>query len=228
MNRGTFLGTNSSLAVAQATTPNYAFDGPAFCQNVPKTASFSTFGSGLASATDKAGRLQLAINSGAGVLNGLIQSSIATPYTIDLHAGMVGTPTSNDANVIGIAVSNGTALRAFYAGVFNGSSTSSGTVRGEVDSWNSPTSFSAVVKGVSTTINPSDYYARITDDGTTRKMYLSENGLDFFLFYSEPTNTFVTPTKFAIVVYNNAANSLQAKAYIYSYLVSSSILGDAP
>jgi hypothetical protein len=95
-------------------------------------------------------------------------------------------------------------------------------------SWNSSTSASAVVISSALAIDPSDFYVRITDSGTTRTYLLSANGLDFFPFYSQATNTFLTPTQFGMCVYNDAVSSLTATASILNWVVTNSVLGNAP
>lgn len=194
----------------------------------PLAASFSTFGTGI-TATDKLGRLQLLATSG-GTLRGVSQNSIATPYTIDARIALTGTPASGDAVWAGIAVSDGTKYRTFYGGCLGGA-TIGGTTRSatgvNIDSWTNASTFGAGVRASSAVINSANFHVRITDSGTTRSFYLSANGLDFVLIYSEATNTYVTPTKFALVMYNNALNSLNAKASIMNWKVTASVLGDA-
>lgn len=228
MNRGVFSGINANLA-QQLLVPIVPFDGPYFNagQIPPLAANFTTFGANITGVNDKIGRLQFAVNSGT-VLNGLTQASISTPYTIDAHLGYAGTPAASDASALGIAVSDGTKYRALYVYAINtAANTNSGTVRGVIDSWTSSTVFGTTLRAFSISVDPSNYYARITDDGTTRRLYVSANGLDFFQLYNEATNTLLTPTKFAIVCYNNAAGSLQSKASIYNWVVTASVLGDA-
>jgi|GEM_PF-3316490 len=192
---------------------------------VPLSAGFTAFGAGL-TITDKVGRLQMAVTSGA-TLRGITQASMAAPYTIDARINAMGTPATGDSLWSGIALSNGTAFRAFYAGTF-GAAAGSATLRVAVDSWTSSTAFSAATRLTTAQFNPADFYLRITDSGTIRSFYLSNNGRDFVLIYSEASNTWVTPTAFGLVCYNSANNAVAAKVSVASWKVSPSVLGDAP
>lgn len=191
---------------------------------VPIASGFTAFGSGL-TVTDKIGRLQMAVASGA-TLRGITQASIAAPYTIDARIGVIGAPMTNDSLWAGIALSNGTAFRAFYAGSYGGAANGA-VLRIAVDSWTSSTAFSAAARISTAQFNPSDFYLRITDTGVTRSFYLSSNGKDFVLMYSEASNTWVTPTRFGLVCYNSASNAVTAKVLISSWKVTASVLGDA-
>lgn len=191
---------------------------------VPLASAFTTFGTGIV-VTDKSDRMQIQIPSGT-VLRGQTLNSISTPYTIDIGCGWAGNPANADATYFGIAVSNGTAYRTFYAGSV-GFGTNNVVNRFSIDSWTNSTTFSATVRTAGILLNPYAYFLRITDSGTNRKFYISSNGKDFVEVYSEATNTFVTPTKFAMAGYNNSANTVTAKANVQHWLVSSSVLGDA-
>jgi hypothetical protein len=69
------------------------------------------------------------------------------------------------------------------------------------------------------------YFLRVTDDGTTRKFYVSMNGLDFYLWYGEASNTDVTPTKAGLMIYNNSGIGSSTAIYsFYNYVVTDSIL----
>lgn len=70
---------------------------------------------------------------------------------------------------------------------------------------------------------------RITDDGTTRKWWVSNNGKSWAPTYSEATNTDVTPTEVGFASYYSNANtsvSGNGRASVYHLSVVSSILGD--
>lgn len=192
---------------------------------VPNAASFSSIGTGI-TLTDKNDRLQISctVNSTQQLRGGTL-ASIAAPYTIDIAGGILGLPALNDALWFGIVLSDGTKYRAWYGGATNFSTNESAS-RCVVDSWSTGTSYSSTIATIPAAFNAGDFYARLTDDGATRKFWLSQNGKDFVLFYSEATNTYLTPTKFGFATYC-VNTSVALKAYIKHWLVTSGVLGDA-
>lgn len=225
-----FLGANSSTTLGvQYFTPAQSAN-IISCFNltglsVPISTSFTTVGS-QTTASDRSGRLVLIVTSSTN-LNGIKIAGIATPYTIDVCLQMVGIPASNDSAWAGLLLSDGTKFRAFYSGTGNTSGTSSGSLKFAVDNWSTQTSFSStvineVIEGIS-----GSRFLRITDNGTTRTFFASCNGMDFVQVYSEPTNTYVTPTTFGIAIYSNAANSVTSKTVVHHWLITNSVLGDA-
>lgn len=192
---------------------------------VPLASSFSSIGTGT-TLTDKVGRLQLATTAVSTTqIRGGTVASISTPYTLDMSGGFVGTPAANDSIWFGIGVSDGTKYRMWYVGGRSDSNTN-GVLRGAIDSWTNVTTFSANVAFRAMIYNPASFHLRLTDNGTNRVFYISPNGRDFAQFYTEATNTFLTPTKFVFASY--CANTAMAmKAYVTHWLVTSSVLGDA-
>ena len=193
---------------------------------VPLKANFTTFGSQI-TATDKSDRLQLVVSGAAGtVLNGLVQNSISTPYTLDMCGDLIGTPASTSSLWLGIALSDGTKYRTFYVGITNTTTTTAASWQYTADSWTDLTTFSAHSIAAATFAFNNPFCLRVTDNGTTRTFYISQNGRDFTTIGNEATNTFVTPSKVGIALYNGGSATITAKAAIYHWLVTSSVLGD--
>lgn len=191
----------------------------------PKASIFTAFGTG-ATLTDKAGRLQmLAASSVSGIKGGVVNLP-APPYTVDFGAAAVAFPGSGVAVAPGICISDGTKFVTFYP-VFTGSPTASGMSM-QRDNYTNAGVFANTPIVRPWAFNPASYFIRVTDDGTTRNWYASQNGLDFNLFYTEATNTFLTATKCGIVCYNNSSGTLPAKMSIYHWKVTGSVLGDGP
>ncbi len=219
------VGTEGQVLTADSTqTAGLRWASPGV-GTVPLSANFTSFGTGITTA-DANGRLRVSVTQGT-VLRGLTQASIATPYTIDINFGFLSAPTVNDAVWAGIGLSNGTAFRAFYCGAI-AANTSKPNLEFAIDSWSNSTTYVASIVTSGMLFNPSNTYLRITDDGTTRKFYFSSNGLDFVLVYSEASNTYVTPTEFGIVCYNDSQNSYTANISVTNWLITNSVLGDAP
>lgn len=154
----------------------------------------------------------------------------APPYTVDVHVKLgvaTGVNASvRDAIVCGLALSDGTLMRGFYLGYWGAAGMQT---MATVDSWNSVASFNAQINFVrSPQIAASDHWTRITDDGTSRTFFVSADGVRYFQWYQEATNTFVTPTLAGILVHNGSdLTSQPAKASLYHYKVTPFILGDS-
>lgn len=186
----------------------------------PESADFTTFGAGITVA-DKTDRMQLVVTSVASALRGLVQNSIATPYTIDAHLCHAGACSTTDESGAGLCLSDGTKYVQFTVGYI------AGALGARVITWATSNSGAAVLHSSNVVAVPSDLYIRLTDDGTTRKYLVSGNGLDYLLLFSHATNTHLTPTKVGLCVYNKAAGTLDSKTAITNWVVTASVLGDA-
>jgi hypothetical protein len=176
---------------------------------------------GTITVADKIDRMALSVTSTSGIRQ-LLRPIPGAPYTIDFAGTITGAPAATNAMHIGIALSDGTKVVGVYAG------TDSNVMRFNRASWTNATTFSANVKSYAIQLAANLYYIRVTDDGATRTLYLSQNGKDFCLMYSEATNTFATPTLCGIIAYNNSTDSVIARASVYHFQVTNGILGDAP
>lgn len=190
----------------------------------PLAANFTVIGTGI-TVTDKTSRMLLEVTQG-GNLRGIEQAVIATPYTIDAFIQYLSPPVSGSAIVCGLHLTDGTKYRAFYIGKW-GDSTTASSERFSIDNWTNASTFGSSVRIVGMGTFGSGYFVRITDDGTTRSFYLSVNGLDFMLAYTEPTNTYVTPASMGIICFNSSSNTTTMVASIYNWKVTNSILGNA-
>jgi hypothetical protein len=193
---------------------------------VPTTTDFATgFGTG-ATFTNKSDRLQLVATSASGAIKGALRSIPSAPYTLDVCFTLMGNPADADACFAGITLSDGTKHRAWFGGSFG---TAADTVipRIWVDSWTNATTHSAGVKVqayIGTTV---EFWLRITDSGTLRTFFYSLNGKDYVQMYQEASNTFVTPTLWGLIAYNNSTDSVSAKVAFHHWKETSSVLGDA-
>jgi hypothetical protein len=223
---GQFLETLGSSANPVWATPPRTVAGTGWYvspETVPLAAAFTPFGANI-TLTDKSDRLQVNWTAQSGNhLQGGVQSSISTPYTVDLGMTLNGVTTTGSTSVLGgLCLSNGTGFRAFYAGI------SSGALNVFVQAWTNLNSAGAAAFTLTNwTGGSANFFLRITDNGTTRSYLLSTDGKTFILGASEPTNTSITPTQFGIC-FEGANVTTPMTANIYHFLVTASVLGDAP
>lgn len=192
---------------------------------IPLASSFTNANGGTATfaTADKSNRFQVSMtgsSNGGTTIAVATQNAalIATPYTIDI--GLMTTfPPGSTGALTGIFLSDGTKYLAFYAGV------SSGAGKIFIDSYTVRTSGTVVNKlNINTATISQPIWLRITDSGTTRNYLISPNGQDYTVAFSEPTNTFLTPTATGICQFYTGGQSV--KAAVQHYLVSSGVLGD--
>lgn len=186
----------------------------------PVSTNFTWSNQGSTTVTDKSNRMVASVPVSVGNLPAQLYNTAlpSTPYTIDAAFSMGGL-VSADHVVAGILLKNtgGAPLVQF------GPDLKSATPGAAVMRWNSVTSFNVFTIDTLASVNPGLIFVRITDDGTTRKYYLSNNGLDFALVYSEATNSWVTPNQTGIGYYNGTSPDVLV-ASSYHFLVSNSIL----
>lgn len=225
---GYFHATSGVLDSAAITPQQVARDIGSFNSAglIVPTASQFTASSGVISATDLVGRMQI-----NGILTTSTQAALvyntalpSTPYTIDLaiSSSLWGGTSGGAACGIGILLSDGTKYLGHQ--IIQSATLGQG---------NELFIFSLTTLGGTATskYNPAISlinFLRITDDGTTRKYWVSSNGLDFIMVFSESTNTFLTPTSTGIIIRYNGTSASSFKAALYGWLISNSILGDAP
>lgn len=174
---------------------------------------------GTTTFTDKSDRLQITTSTTVGFTGGT-QASISPPYTIDAATVLSGTADGSHSFIWGIALSDGTKYRAWLLGGSNG------TYNLRLITYATVSTAGALVTtpAATPTFCP---FMRLTDDGANRVVYISQNGKDFAQIFTEATNTGVTPTTFGICLANDVNPGKNKGSYVH-YLVTNSVLGDAP
>jgi hypothetical protein len=223
------VGTNGQILTSDSTNTNgvswqtlgaIPFPTPV----VPLSTSFTKLEATPAMTVyDRAGRMVVEIPSAATRPHCLLQTLPSPPYTIDIGGRILGTlATNTDAWSFSLSLSNGTGIQTLAIAAF-------GTkLAWSIDNWTSTTAYSGNVAVENMEVFPYPIFLRLTCDGTTNKFYFSFNGLDFVLFYSYAYTTFLTPTSGGIGVYNNSARGETAVAEVFKFLITNSVLGDAP
>lgn len=185
----------------------------------PVTSDFSWLNpnSYSVTATDKTSRLLVNLplsTAGAALMQTAALPS--APYTIDMGLMTIRNLSSSIA-MIALKNSGGSAIRSFGVRSDGAGWYASYHVWASVVSPSSQTNFGT---GWGTAVM---FFARITDDGTDRKTYVSGNGLDYELCDSEPSGTGVVPDSVGIIFYNGSLVSAVPLS-IYHWLISTSIL----
>jgi hypothetical protein len=169
--------------------------------------------------------LQLAINQSAANLSGGTLNSISAPYTLDAQVISGITAGTSTNGWFGIGLSDGTKFRMFGVGA-------STAAHLFISTWTNSTTFSAYTVQDAGALAGAAGFLRITDDNagtlTSRKFYWSPNGKDYNLLLSESPTGVLTPTKFVFAGFNNSTAATVVKAAISHWLVTASVLGDAP
>jgi hypothetical protein len=192
----------------------------------PVSTNFSWVSQGAATVTDKSNRMVVVLpdsNPAAQVRFLSSNSPIpATPYTIDIGGMISQRNVGGNGTMLGAALLDGSGNAVAFS-MFANSAGSSTTFRCFATG-----SGSALANAISANINATGeslFFVRITDDGTTRAFFFSQNGLDYFLALAESHNADVTPTNAGIMLYNNAGGAGgTAIISIFHWLVSSSLL----
>ena len=175
--------------------------------------------------TNKTDRLSVSGIGGAGGLALISNTNLpSTPYTIDLGVLVL---CSQSINLVSICLADNSGG--------GGSTVVKRTWGLRIDTSHAWTMNLQAWSGVSSPGSNTEYniagdasvgivFARITDDGTTRRLYWSGNGKDYYLVTSEASGTGVTPTEAGILFYNGGGNTNLMSCAIYHWLVSNSIL----
>jgi len=149
----------------------------------------------------------------AGNMNGVNirkKAAPATPYTITAFAAFNLQPTSFYSESIGLLWRNSTSGKFVTFGVNCGQNLFFGSSQ-----WNSPTNSNADYSGfVGINDTPFQFlwgtgsWIRITDDGTTRKGFLSNDGKNWMIFQSQTHTDFMTPDEvgFYVNAYNQSVS----------------------
>lgn len=199
--------------------------GPPFLNPLtpPTAANFTASSSYLTLAT-KTARMQLVANYVATMTVATYTTALPSPpYTIDLGFSFPQVIPANN-NYTGLFISDGTKYINFQFILYPGSSYPYAAMYiGEYATLGGSATYL-----LSLWLSYQTNFFRITDDGTTRRYWVSTNGLDYVQVYSHATNTYLTPIKCGIVSWCNNATLASYKVTAYHWLVSNSVLGDAP
>ncbi len=184
---------------------------------VPLSSSLTSLGSTLTLA-DRSDRLTIAASNSTNAIV-LTKNIIATPYTIEAKHSFNGVGLSSGNNLyLGVSISDGTK----YENIISGWSAQNYIAR--VDTWNTLAVANFVgVLGSSQFIYP-PCWVRMTNDGTTRRFYVSSEGETWIQIYSEAENTFLTATKCGLFGFCNTTNGVFAVPH---FRIVSGILGDS-
>lgn len=194
----------------------------------PKIADFATVVGSGCTLTDKIARLDVLLPNTV-FMHALYKTCPAPPYTVDAHVLLnVPSVAGSDAVVAGLALTDGTKVRGYYMGFWG---PSGATDKLSIDSWTNATTFGAQVsfQTLFKQFVCADHYVRITDDGATRRFWISADGKRYFQVYSEATNTYVTPVRCGLFFHNvNTTGTTAAKVSVLHFKITDSVLGDAP
>ena len=191
---------------------------------VPNSGDFSNIATPNLVMADCVDRLVLTVGSSVN-LSYAMQPIPAPPYTIDFAGTCSGImAVSSGFCQVGIGLSDGTKFWTLQAGSFNS------IPRVLLEKWTNNTAVSVTPLSVGTLLDTQFHFLRITDDGTTLSAYISCNGKDYMLGFSEASNTFLTPTQWGVVTKNVtvAVTTDLLRAHVYNLAITNSILGDAP
>lgn len=217
--------TNATHTHANASNGNQlgrtALGYPAFpwvAFTTPVSGNYSWVNQGGASLDTTSIPGAIGLNGPAGAGNNLrirIKSAPATPYTIDGY--IIPVIYSVNAPSAGLIFRESSSGKLVSINVAYSSNPILFT-----NKWTNPTTFSATA--AQSTMNvlftgSGGYYLRMVDDGTNRKTYLSVDGINWFLSFSETRTTFMTADQVGFFVdAGNASNP--AFLWLMSWLES--------
>jgi hypothetical protein len=236
-------GTNDILDIALHGAPSAAasFDSLAglhvpYCLgcnimgpgSVPTTTGFTFGNQGTTTVTQKSNRLVFSVpDSNPTVEYRVYYVAYPTPpFTIDLAAAIVGFNTDSNGNNVGIAFLNsstGAAHSFDYEWVGNAGASQGDT---NVNAWTNFTTFGSQLASRNVTASMGTHFLRATDDGTNRDFYVSANGVDFVLMYTEADSA-ITVNAVGISLYNNSGGISFAPndiVSVYNWTITNSIL----
>lgn len=215
---GQVLQTNGSSAAPTWVTGGGGFS-PYPSMTPPLSANFTWLNPNSYTVTNTDKTSREVITAASGTLGAMWVDNTSlptTPYTIDagfIIASGLGT------TVISLALKDGGGAIRSYGIRAN----SSGLWYLSDQSWSSVTSPGSENNTTGTFLEPNSIlFLRITDDGTHRTIYWSNNGNDYQIWIQQATNTGITPVTVGLLFYQSAG--LPIAASIYHWLISNSIL----
>lgn len=240
MNFGCFNGVNGSL-LPSAQLPGVPFSygypgGQKIGFQVPRSEYFDApvfLGSASGFVTNKVGRLAFSVvpgsgSGGSGII--LLRKAPTVPYTIDLYGKFVWTPDAvSTGGSCGIVLFNAHGDYRFVQSDYGQQATPASVGHQRVSVYNISGSTTTNLILYSSSVQASNVYCRITDDGMTKRFWTSANGLDFMQVYSDASSVFGAATKLGILIgASGDSTKPNAVADVYNFVVTPDILGDAP
>lgn len=198
----------------------------------PLASRFTWKNQGTATVADKTGRLVVSIpdyNTTVTPLIALFENIPAAPYTLDVAFSLIGISQNTYGDFGYIALresSSGTWVTLGIACQANTAQSSYCLLRTD---WRTEgTSYvTSALTGEQVFVNPSLIWLRLTDDGTNRNFYLSNNGRDWTLVFFEGNTVEITPDQIGLAFLNRSGGISGAPvmvASVYHYLITNSLL----
>lgn len=173
-------------------------------------------------------RITLALNSATIANVWLMQNLPSAPFTIDAELGLsVTAAPSSAAALVGIGVSDGTKIRSIYTGYWSGQGTDPKIELGTLSDAQTY-SGNTFHYGIGWDYPVQRTYIRITDDGTNRNYWSSNNGRDWcgWIGTVGEANTVGIGTATKACLYARTAPGIgTAHAFIYGWRVSNYVRG---
>ena len=222
---GTSIVVNPTTGVASAIAASSIFTPYPTVLTKPSSSGFSWVNQGSAGTTDKADRMVVSIPaSSTNQYRALISTTSlpSTPYTLDIGMSVLAGVESGHGFTAGLCVKNSSGNTVVVM-----SNASDGTYNTYLrhDVWTSTTSGNSTSVSTSSSWNSQTLvFLRITDDGTTRSFYGSQNGKDYFLLTTEGHTATLTANQWGIFFQYFSASSFTAVVSVFHFLVSNSVL----
>ncbi len=174
--------------------------GPIYPLTDPALAGLSAFNQGSATITSTYGGIVLARSATDANTRGVAKTAPSTPYTITALFSTVGLGSYTEAGI---------GFRNSGSGALTGISILQGTAQWWVRYWSSTSVITSNIVATNATPSPSMAWVRISDNGTTRRYLISDNGQDFLEVTNEAHTANFTPNQvcFYIVAYGGAVQA---------------------
>lgn len=192
--------------------------------STPLSADFTQENFSGSNVYDRTGRMVLV--PGSTTLASLVSNTAlpSTPYTIDLSAGLLANFSTGGNTFFAIGLLDSSNGKLMVYQFRQGESINASTPYINCEQWTNYTTYGGVNQFNLTPSFMNNALAglRITDDGTHRTYWISDNGQDFFQVFQEATGAFISPDSVVLIGSNNSGGAAVIK--FYNFLVSDSIL----